>query len=563
MKTRNRILSVILAIVLCVGMLPTIILTAFAADAVNVKYIDENGVEQTCSSATVVENAYSMVEWSDGWYVVNSDVTISDTSTVTHLAVKVTGNVHLILADGCTLTVEGYIYGVDDSSSLTIYGQSLGTGKLDVTTTIDSSVAAMFFKDGSLTINSGTIKVTNTMYNTGDGWGIDAKNLTINGGTITAEAGSPIKSDNAKYYGGTVTTIDSNNGDATETKTYCSVNFDANGGAAVEKVGSEVGGTINTLPATARDGYEFKGWYMPDGTTKVTTETIFSADTTVTAKWLEIPTAEDFVFTPPANLTYDGVPKTATVTVKDGIVGMGEITVKYEPVGAINADTYIVKIDVTEGTAYAAANAITDASWTFTIGKQTPTVDPKPTASRVVIGGKLSDSILTGGVASVPGTFDWKDGTEVLDTAETVTRKVVFTPDDLDNYNTVEIDVDVTVVLCDTASGDHDYTALKHDDKNHWYECVKCGNVKADSKTAHTFEWKVDKEPTASETGLKHEECSCGAKRNIDTDIPKTETDSPQTDDNRNAALWFFSALVICFGIVVTTACGRKKRREG
>ncbi len=642
MKTRSRILSVILALALCVGMLPTISLTAFAAEATNVKYIDENGVEQICPSATIIEDSDSKVICDGGWYVVNKDVTLSSSYFYGYLTLNFWGNSHLILADGCTLTVHGFMGGAD-ASSLTIYGQSLGTGKLDVTTTVDNSAAAMFFRDSSLTINGGVINANNTLYGYGSGCGINARDLTVNGGTITSKAGSPIEFDNAKYYGGTVTTIDSNNGDATETKTYCSVSFDANGGTDVDKVGVEAGGTLSALPSTTKGGYELKGWYLPDGTTKVTTETTFSADTTVTAKWLETPTAEDFTFTPPANLTYDGVPKTATVTAKDGIAGMGEITVKYEPVSTINAGTYIVKIDVAEGTEYASATNITDATWTFTVlptipvdpttptasgitygqtladstltagwvwadattvptvtnngytayyaiaddvnydwtaiegynatehrlertvqvtvAKATPAVDPKPTASRVIIGGKLSDSALTGGTASVDGTFAWKDGTEVLDTAQTVTKKVVFTPDDTDNYNTVEIDVDVTVVLCDTTSGEHDHTELKHDDKDHWYECAKCGNVKADSKTAHTFEWKVDKEPTASETGLKHEECSCGAKRNIDTVISKTETDSPPTGDNSNTALWIALLFVSGLGIVATTVYGRKKRQ--
>lgn len=84
------------------------------------------------------------------------------------------------------------------------------------------------------------------------------------------------------------------------------------------------------------------------------------------------------------------------------------------------------------------------------IVKDTPTVDTKPTASEIIIGDALSASTLTGGVvkdadgAELKGTFTWKDGTEVMNTVGTVAKKVVFTPDNT-HYNTVEIDVNVTV----------------------------------------------------------------------------------------------------------------------
>lgn len=91
---------------------------------------------------------------------------------------------------------------------------------------------------------------------------------------------------------------------------------------------------------------------------------------TITLKIKGTPTASDFAFTPPSKLSYDGQPKTASVTGKDG---MGDITLDYysgdtKLSGAPTADgTYTVKVSVTEGTDYKAASDITDASWTFTI----------------------------------------------------------------------------------------------------------------------------------------------------------------------------------------------------
>ena len=68
----------------------------------------------------------------------------------------------------------------------------------------------------------------------------------------------------------------------------------------------------------------------------------------------------------------------------------------------------------------------------------------------------------------------------------------------------------------------HKYgTEWKYDETNHWHEC-ECGN-KADI-TAHTFKQIIDKEATATEKGLKHEECTiCGYKKAA-VDIPKIDS---------------------------------------
>ena len=73
------------------------------------------------------------------------------------------------------------------------------------------------------------------------------------------------------------------------------------------------------------------------------------------------PTAEMFTCT--SSAVYDGTEKSATVVVKDGITGAGEITnIKYYQndieVTPVNAGTYTVKIDVAEGDIYDAATDI-------------------------------------------------------------------------------------------------------------------------------------------------------------------------------------------------------------
>ena len=85
------------------------------------------------------------------------------------------------------------------------------------------------------------------------------------------------------------------------------------------------------------------------------------------------PTADDFTFTAPSNLTYDGNTKTALVNSSKS--GMGAVTLKYykgnSPLSAAPTDAgeYTVKINVAEGTNYNAASDLTADGWKFSIAK--------------------------------------------------------------------------------------------------------------------------------------------------------------------------------------------------
>ncbi len=93
------------------------------------------------------------------------------------------------------------------------------------------------------------------------------------------------------------------------------------------------------------------------------------------------PTAENFSFTAPTDLTYNGEVKIAAIAPNTDITGMGTVTVKYNRDGRevqnpTNAGTYTVKIAVTEGTNYAVTSELTAEGWKFTIARNTtePTV---------------------------------------------------------------------------------------------------------------------------------------------------------------------------------------------
>lgn len=79
-----------------------------------------------------------------------------------------------------------------------------------------------------------------------------------------------------------------------------------------------------------------------------------------------------------------------------------------------------------------------------TVGKATPTIETSPTASRIFVGDSLAASTLTGGAASVPGTFAWTDDT-VTPARGTANQSATFTPTDGARFDAVTLPVSVTV----------------------------------------------------------------------------------------------------------------------
>ena len=74
------------------------------------------------------------------------------------------------------------------------------------------------------------------------------------------------------------------------------------------------------------------------------------------------------------------------------------------------------------------------------------TISEVPQAGSIVVGESLADARLTGGVASVDGSFAWKDPTIVPDETGTQAYTVIFTPENTAYYATAEVQVEVTVV---------------------------------------------------------------------------------------------------------------------
>ena len=228
----------------------------------SVSYLDEDGQVQTCSDYTCIST--DTTKWNSGWYVAAGTVTINSRITVT-------GNVNLILTDGCTLTVNGGIQ-VADGNSLIIYAQSTEEKKMGILTAqannVDAAIGGSDGQDGGdITINGGTVTASATSDGTGAGIGGgdggSGGDITINGGTVTASGdfGAGIGGGNGGFgIGGSGGDITINGG---------TVNATASIGAGIGGGDSGSGGdiTINggTVNATASTGAGIGGGFASAG----------------------------------------------------------------------------------------------------------------------------------------------------------------------------------------------------------------------------------------------------------------------------------------------------------
>lgn len=90
------------------------------------------------------------------------------------------------------------------------------------------------------------------------------------------------------------------------------------------------------------------------------------------------------------------------------------------------------------------AVSITAPSTSFSVGVGTPQVTTWPTATAITYGQTLASSTLTGGVASVPGSFVFTNPASVP-SGGTAPQSVTFTPTNPTGYSTVTGTVNVTV----------------------------------------------------------------------------------------------------------------------
>ena len=140
--------------------------------SLTVGYVDEHGNAQSHAATVLGGNTGSDTnELSGGWYVAGGDISYSAT-------VQYNNNIQLILADGGKMNVavsrnDGL---TSFNNTLTIYGQTAGTGELHANSPSASSLRAK-----SLIVNGGIITANGQFAIT-----INGGNMTVNQGNVTA-----------------------------------------------------------------------------------------------------------------------------------------------------------------------------------------------------------------------------------------------------------------------------------------------------------------------------------------------------------------------------------------
>ena len=144
---------------------------------------DAGAPHKACETYAVYSGQTTLAS---GWYVVREDAEAGS-------RIGISGDVHLILRDGATLTAPKGIQ-VTGTNSLTIWGQVRGTGAL-VVNGPDSGMAGIGGNNaqscGVLVINGGTVTATGGSMGAGVGGGNGGNGgaIAINGGTVTATGG--------------------------------------------------------------------------------------------------------------------------------------------------------------------------------------------------------------------------------------------------------------------------------------------------------------------------------------------------------------------------------------
>ena len=277
-------------------------------------------------------------------------------------------------------------------------------------TTQDSSAALQKDNNSGLTITS-TNTVTGSLaaqasYGAGIGSGqhigytsisgYTVSNITISNCSIEASSaygagigsGHNMGGNSASISGNTVSNITISGGSVKATKIDCIPKDSKNNDVYLCKISNAASSEI-TIDAVKRNGpYNHSSIDPSDttlyawltGTDHVVTVgndsrkySFDSANYSFTRSKVA-PTASQFTFTPPSNLTYDGQQKSVTVRPKSDIEGMGSnITVNYFHKDTlinglpVNAGTYTVKIGIDEGAFYNSITGLTDNNWKFTI----------------------------------------------------------------------------------------------------------------------------------------------------------------------------------------------------
>lgn len=266
----RRITAVCMTLMMGLGLLCTSSINRNTKAAEEIVYYDPLSEKadklESCSEYTEITS--DMTSFTDGWYVLKSDVSMTKDTTVNK---QISGDVNIILSDGAT-----WSNGVDSilevtSGTVTFYGQANQTGALNIEHATNGR-GALKLSGGNCTINGGSFKMygdwNGTAAVSGSGYfvlnygnvdlegtnsnALSAKTV-VNGGTLTllngSAAGAATVSAGFEYNGGKVIA------QALEDKTYYAFNnVPTLAGGALVKAGTNAS-DAETINASERGTY--------------------------------------------------------------------------------------------------------------------------------------------------------------------------------------------------------------------------------------------------------------------------------------------------------------------
>jgi len=368
---------------------------------------------------------------------------------------------------GTTVTISGYNFGsspvvkfngvtatasVQGGGTLinAIVPASATTGLITVTSTSNGTdtSAETFSVSSSLTPSLTLSASSLTGFTSVSGTASASQSYTVSGSNltsnvvVTAPAGYEVSLDNSTFSGSK--TLVPTSGSLSGVTVYVQLSASAATGAVngtVTHVGGgattqnlTVGGTVSaSAPAMTLSKSSLTGFTSVSGTASA------SQSYTVSGSNL----TSNVVVTAPAG--YE-------VSLDNSTFGGSKTLVPTS--GSLSGVTVYVRLSASaatgsvSGTVTHVGGGATTQNLTVSgsVGKATPTINVIPTASSIFYGQPLSSSMLSGGSASVAGTFTWV-APSVLPVLGTSTQSVVFNPTDTVSYNTVTTSVTVNVTV--------------------------------------------------------------------------------------------------------------------
>ena len=173
------------------------------------------------------------------------------------------------------------------------------------------------------------------------------------------------------------------------------------------------------------------------GESDYSTEVSFSVSTAV------VP-ATPVITTPPSAAAIVYGQTLASSTLSGGVASVPGSFTFTAPATAPAAGTTSQSVTFTPTDIANYQTVTTVVSVTATVSKTTPSITTLPTATAISYGQTLASSTLSGGAASVPGSFAFTTPAKVP-AAGTALQSVTFTPTNTLTYQTVSVSVNVTV----------------------------------------------------------------------------------------------------------------------